>query len=184
MPSPAVRVPRLGTWLFPSTWQGGDILSPLSVSARPTQVHGPVGWGRMQSSVGKQEEACQAFPKESHSHIFSEGSAPMWNYSWWQTECSLQSSLSVTLMGHVGSIPVCTGNEGWTHNYLLPVKHGPDTESCESAFGARADCWKRHLELQGKKEQKQKQSHTIKKSVFTFNSSWVQSRRIFHLHCK
>lgn len=35
-----------------------------------------------------------------------------------------------------------------------------------------------------KKEQKQKQSHKIKKSVFTFNSSWVQSRRVFYLHCK
>lgn len=31
---------------------------------RPTQVHRPVGWDRMWSSMGKRREDCQTFPKE------------------------------------------------------------------------------------------------------------------------
>lgn len=94
---------------------------------RPTQVHRPVGWGRMQSSVGKQREDCQTFPKASHSHVPSKSSNPMWHYSRSQTEWSLQSYLPVSLMCHEFSllysgIPVCTGNKECIHKLLAKEK--------------------------------------------------------------
>lgn len=108
----------------------------------PTQVHQPVGWGRMQSSVGRQREDCQPFPKESHSHVSSKASTPMWYYSRLHIEWSLQSYFPVTLICHMGSIFCIQVSQSML---IIKSVHINSQQSRKLSNSSKAQAW--HIKL-------------------------------------